>query len=200
MSVDSIIIHRSEESVTPEAVLRAPMQEVTKTWEGKPLTRPFRWTLVLDPDTLWFGVDFPKVKGGSVHFAHGEFVEWLAQQGDVAELFIMDPSGRYQEFHLTGEGAWWAMNFSGYRERSAQSTKPETAKCYVETVECGWRGVLGIARSWIIGTLDKKASGQVSACLHEGKTVSFVSSVGCPSYEPDFHDMRSFQSIAVSSL
>jgi hypothetical protein len=200
MSLDSIIIHRAKTLVTPEQVLETRMQAVSETWSGAPLVRPYRWTLVLDPNALWFGVEFPKPKGATTRFAQGEFVEWLAQQVDVAELFLMGRSGQYQEFHLTGEGAWWAMTFSGYRERAVQSPKPEGVVCFVETSQDAWRGVLGIPRSGILIPLDHDVSGQVSACLHEDAEVSYVSSAGSPPYEPDFHDRRSFRPMAISSL
>jgi hypothetical protein len=200
MSLDSIIIHQTGTLVTPEEVLGNPMQEVSRTWSGTPLIRPYRWTLVLDPNSLWFGVEFPKPKVAVTRFAQGEFVEWLAQQGDVAELFLMSRSGRYQEFHLTGEGAWWAMSFSGYRERSVQSAKPEGVICFVETSQDIWRGVLGIPRSEFVMPLDQEVTGQVSACIHDDGKVSYVSSAGSPPYEPDFHDRRSFRPMAISSL
>lgn len=200
MNVDSIRIHRVERSMTPEAVLQAPMQEALATWEGERLTRPYRWTLVLDPNTLWFGVDFPKEKAPSAQFAHGEFVEWLAQQGDVAELFLMNQAGQYQEFHLTGDGAWWAMTFSGYRERSTRSSKPNKVTCFVDTAESSWRGVLGIERPDITVSLDEMALAQVSACMHQDGRVRYVTSAGRPAYDPDFHDKRSFQSVRISSL
>lgn len=200
MSLDSIVIRQTETLVTPEEVLRAPMQEISETWSGAPLARPYRWTLVLDPNSLWFGVEFPKPKGATTRFSQGEFVEWLAQQVDVAELFLMGRSGQYQEFHLTGEGAWWAMAFSGYRERAVQSPKPEGVICFVETLQDAWRGVLGISRSGILIPLDQEVSGQVSACIHEDGEVSYVSSAGRPTYEADFHDRRSFRPVAISSL
>jgi hypothetical protein len=200
MSVDSICIHRVERRVTPETVLRTPTQQVVETWEGERLTRPYRWTLVLDPITLWFGVEFPKEKNSSARFSDGEFVEWLAQQGDVAELFLMNQSGQYQEFHLTGDGAWWAMTFSGYRERVTQSSKPNRVTCFIDRAEGSWRGVLGIERPDITVSLDEAVLAQVSACLHEDGSVRYVTSAGCPPYEPDFHDKRSFQSVRFSSL
>jgi hypothetical protein len=176
------------------------MQEVAETWEGERLANPYRWTLVLDPDTLWFGVEFPKANGTAARFAHGEFVEWLAQQVDVAELFLMSRSGHYQEFHLTGEGAWWAMTFSGYRERATQPPKPTKVTCAVEASESSWRGALGIERSDITVPLDDTTLAQVSACLHEDGTVRYVTSAGRPSYDPDFHDKRSFRPVVFSSL
>jgi hypothetical protein len=200
MSTDSIIVHQTGTVVTPEQVLSAPMQQVAATWSGAPLIRPYRWTLVLDPNSLWFGVEFPKPKGAATRFAQGEFVEWLAQQVDVAELFLMGRSGQYQEFHLTGEGAWWAMTFSGYRERAVQSVKPEGVMCFIETSEDAWRGALGIPRSGILIPLNQEVSAQVSACIHDDGAVSYVSSAGCPEYEPDFHDRRSFRPLTLSSL
>jgi hypothetical protein len=199
MSVDSIRIHRVEGLATSDAVLRAPMQEALETWEGERLTHPYRWTLVLDSETLWFGVDFPKAKGSATQFSHGEFVEWLAQQVDVAELFLMSRSGQYQEFHLTGEGAWWAMTFSGYRERAPQPPRPTKVACVVETTGSSWRGALGIERADITVPLDETSLAQVSACLHEGETVRYVTSAGRPTYDPDFHDKRSFRPLVFSS-
>jgi len=169
------------------------MQEVSTIWSGRPLAQPYRWTIVLDPETLWFGVEFPKGPPKPTRFEQGSFVEWLAQQGDVAELFLMNQAGEYQEFHLTGDGAWWAMTFSGYRQRAADSVKPGRAVCFVDGEADGWRGVLGISRSDVVIALGEGSLAQVSACLHEQSHVSYVSSAGCPSYEPDFHDRRSFQ-------
>lgn len=193
MSVNSIIAHHVQGSVTAAEVLRAPMQEVAAGWSGVPLARPYRWTLVLDSQTLWFGVEFPKSRPEPARFELGSFVEWLAQQGDVAELFLMSQSGQYQEFHLTGEGAWWGMTFSGYRQRSVPAARPEGVVSFVDGTRDGWRGVLGIPRSEVVIPLDAGSLAQVSACLHVCDQVSYVSSAGSPSYEADFHDRRSFQ-------
>lgn len=46
----------------------------------------------------------------------GTFVEGLWEK-DVAELFVAEPSGCYQEINLSPTGAWWSATFSGYRER-----------------------------------------------------------------------------------
>lgn len=197
MSVTSIVIHRLAECVVPEQVLRAPMQQVSSTWGGALLERPYRWAVALDPATLWFGVEFPKDRPDPARFERGAFVEWLAQQGDVAELFLMSESGQYQEFHITGDGAWWAMTFSGYRRRETQPVRPERVVCFVETGEGVWRGVLGIPRSDIAISLTEGVRAQVSACLHESEGVRYVSSAGTPSYEADFHDGRSFQPVVL---
>lgn len=196
MSVNSIIIHLVERPVTSAEVLSLPMQEVSATWSGAAIARPYRWTVVLDPETLWFGVEFPKGPPEPTRFERGSFVEWLAQQGDVAELFLMNQAGEYQEFHLTGDGAWWAMTFSGYRQRSVESVRPREVTCVVDGAQGVWRGVLGIPRSDVVIALGEGSLAQVSACLHEQDQVSYVSSAGCPSYEADFHDRRSFRPLA----
>ncbi len=192
---DSIVIHRTEHRVTPEYVLRAPRQAALCTWSGSTLVRPYRWTVVLDPETLWFGVEFPKAKPTPPRYKHGEFVEWLAQQGDVAELFLMDAAGQYQEFHITGDGAWWAMTFSGYRTRAFEPVTPQVVIWCADGEGGEWRGVLGVSRAQVAVSLVGGSLGQVSACLHEAGEVSYVSSAGAPNYEPDFHDRRSFQLI-----
>ncbi len=96
----------------------APWNDFTTDWYGRPPHHSARFSVSLDGDRLLYRFEADKAAECDTSLQTRQFVEGLWEQ-DVAELFIMAPSGRYQEFNLSPTGAWWCATFSDYREREA---------------------------------------------------------------------------------
>lgn len=106
VSATQIAIHRQ---------FPPPDVRFSRDWFGRPARYPARFALWLDADRLHYRFRVPKAPECDLTLSPGDFVEGLWEQ-DVAELFVMGPDGRYQEFNLSPSGAWWCATFSGYRE------------------------------------------------------------------------------------
>ena len=91
-------------------------EPISRDWFNQPtLYRP-AFQLTLTEETLAFRFKVDKPPECDLNHRRGQFVEGLWER-EVAELFVMAPSGRYQEFNVSPAGAWWSASFSAYRER-----------------------------------------------------------------------------------
>lgn len=100
----------------------APWLSFTADWYGQTPRYRAQFSLALDGDQFIYRFRADKAAECDLRLPRGQFVEGLWEQ-DVAELFVMAPSGRYQEFNLSPTGAWWCALFSGYREK--ETTLPD---------------------------------------------------------------------------
>jgi hypothetical protein len=181
-------------------VLETAHSEVQNDWAGLSMPGAFRWSLAQDPERLWVSLELPVRPPSEQKHELGDFVEGL-WEADVVELFLMSPSGRYQEWNVSPDGAWWAMSFVGYRQRDSRSTRPEGVVVEVFHDEESWRAVLSVPRSALPEPLTESTRVHVSGIIHrpDGSS-SYLSSAGSPAFEPDFHDSRCFKPAAFVQL
>lgn len=91
---------------------------IQQNWQGQTLHTPAGFSLAMDQENLWFVAtrNTPPVIHPNAYA--GKFTANLWQY-DVAELFIYDPeSGRYLEFNLAPNAAWWCAEFTAPRKRA----------------------------------------------------------------------------------
>jgi len=84
-------------------------------WYGKPLDVPAAFGMAIDHGSFWFVAT--RRKPASLHPAArpNQFTPELWKY-DVAEFFLSHPeSGRYLEFNLAPNGAWWSAEFTAPR-------------------------------------------------------------------------------------
>lgn len=106
----AMLIAQSKQDLEWDA-LDVPMASIDRDWYGVALDVPAAYALVLDPSCLWFLASRARPASPSPQAGPGEFVAGLWQH-DVAEFFLHDPgSGRYLEFNLAPNGAWWSAGF-----------------------------------------------------------------------------------------
>lgn len=191
-----IDIFQSERALSVEVVASLPRQSLSVGWNRAVLSRPFAWSVSLDPTVLWFGCSLPggsRVKSGT---HRGEFVEGLWEY-DVAELFIRDAQGAYQEFNVAPNGAWWSMTHSEYRVRSNQSCP---AKCLSVTTNISdgyWDVVAAFDRRSLQVPLEKESLVHVTG-IHYAAQPIYMSSRPPRDIAPDFHHPSCFSPIAAS--
>ena len=102
----SLLIHKDAQS---------SWQKFTSDWYGHPARHAASFSLTLDQDILNYRFRAEKSAECDSSLQLGQFVEGL-WENDVAELFVLAPDRRYQEFNLSPVGAWWCATFSDYRQ------------------------------------------------------------------------------------
>jgi hypothetical protein len=192
---ESLVLFRSSRSLSTERVLSLPFHELLRTWSGHTLPGPYRWIVAADRERLWFAAELPLPPPVPKH-SRGDFVEWLAEADDVVELFVMARDNRYEEWHISPDGAWWSMEFVGYRTRTSTPHIPQGVEVDVSRKSTGWLGVLSVPLSSLRVGVDEIVAMEVSSCIFSRGAPEYVSSAGQPPYVADFHDPRSFRPVA----
>ena len=89
-----------------------------KDWYANPMEVPAAFGLAMDHGSFWFVATRRKPAVIHPQARPGKFTPELWQH-DVAEFFMSHPgSGRYLEFNLAPNGAWWSAEFSAPRVRA----------------------------------------------------------------------------------
>lgn len=192
----SPLLHLSN-SYQLREVLAMPWRSVEVDWWGRKLEKPFRYLLSCDGSTLVFACEVGKPPPVKSRHTCGAFVEDLAEplsQGDTAELFIMSGDGRYFELHVSPDGAWWYMEFSGYRTR-IPCEAPLGVDVRTEWRADSWVGVLQVPCAELLFPKSSFERFQVSFALCSDSEPNYISSSGSHDFEPDFHDRRAFTSL-----
>lgn len=167
-------------------------------WSGSPLTAPLSWCFARDPKTLWFVASLPGGQCFDAHHAQGEFVEGLWER-DVAEFFVKDRSGRYQEFNVSPAGAWWTAVLSSYRTREEITPKLHVSAVEVTIQDGMWTALLGVAHAGLAVALDSDSLVHVSGIVHKPGR-QFLSSQPVAAIEPDFHHPDAFQVVGLRDV
>ncbi len=189
----ALAVFESAHVLTASSVRGLPHNSVRECWHGDPLPSPLWWVLAVDPKTLWFGGSLPG-GGRRVPVARpGEYCEGL-WEGDVLELFLKEPGGRYFELNISPEGAWWAMELSSYRSRVPYLRPPRISHLDAETLDGRWSALVGIERESLPFDLSADSRIHVSGIAHLDAT-RFISSRRVPASEPDFHHEEAFDEI-----
>lgn len=94
-----------------------------KDWYGNTLDVPAAFGLGMDHGSLWFVATRRKPATLHPQSRPGKFTPELWKY-DVAEFFISHPeSGRYLEFNLAPNSAWWSAEFTAPRVRANADDK-----------------------------------------------------------------------------
>jgi hypothetical protein len=97
---------------------------VDKDWNGKPVSPAVAFGFAADLNYLWFVAAHQKSPSLHPEARPGEFQAEL-WKFDVAEFFLLDPdTGRYLEFNLSPNGAWWSAEFTAPRIRAEIADNP----------------------------------------------------------------------------
>jgi len=194
----NIIMHTFTQRLTQDQAFKLPRQHNASCWRGKELPHPFSWGLAIDPSTLWFVAQVPAVATSELIGRQGEFVEGL-WESDVAELFLRDSQGRYQEFNVSADGAWWSMTFSAYRERHNRPRKPVPSAVSVRCNSISWTAVLGLEIQSLDVSLLDPLQAHISGIVYEAAAPVYLTSGKALHFDPDFHDQRCFTKIVLQS-
>ena len=179
------------------------MLGLERDWNGDPLPVPAAFSLAMDARWLWF----------IAHHRRAAQLHPLARPGmfqaelwryDVAELFLADPvSGRYFEFSLAPNGAWWSCEFSAPRVRAEDTdiAMPEVATFSDLAADGAWLAAMAIPLDLLRARLDfgPRTRANVTLIL-ESPARKFVTAADLGGGEPDFHLPQRFPAVVFAPL
>lgn len=167
-----------------------PLFGIGKDWYEMEFAPQAAFCVAVDPRSLWFIASHGKA--AKIHPAArpGRFTPELWKH-DVAELFLSDPtSGRYFEFNLAPNGAWWSCEFTAprVREEEVEIAFPEVATFAELAPNGGWVAAMAIPRDLLEARLDfgKNTRMNVTYIL-DSPQQRFLSVANLGEGEPDFH-------------
>ncbi len=183
--------------------LDVPMFGLTKDWQGVDFQPAAGFSMVADPYRLWFIANHRKPADLHPKARPGLFQAEL-WQFDVAELFIADPvSGRYFEFNLAPNGAWWSCEFTAPRARAeeVEISMPEVATFAELAPDGAWLAAMAIPIDLLKARLGFGGNSKINVTMIlDSPAQKFLSanSLGTPG--PDFHRPEKFSQVAFSPI
>ncbi len=174
-----------------------PFITIEKDWSGEAGPGP-AFRVEMRDDTWFFHVRVNKPPLGNPGAAPGKFHEGLWRY-DVAEWFVANrDTGRYMEWNLAPNGAWWAMLFSEPRRRAG--VLPDLQGVITESAitHDGWEAVLHVPRALLESALGAGVLTH-NACFILGVPRQHFSWVNFPVEEPDFHLPKYFRALKSGS-
>lgn len=183
--------------------LDVPMLGLTKDWHGTPLEPPAAFSLAMDEIRLWFIAHHRRPASLHPNARPGEFQAGLWQY-DVAELFIADPvSGRYFEFNLAANGAWWSCEFTAPRVREEETdiAMPDVATFSDMAPDGAWVAAMSIPLDLLKARLDFGPNSRINVTMIlESPDQRFLSATDLGEGEPDFHRPQRFSGLELAPL
>ena len=183
--------------------LDVPMLGLEHDWHGTPLRPPAAYSLAMDGRRLWFIAHHRRAAQLHPLARPGMFQAELWRH-DVAELFIAEPaSGRYLEFNLAPNGAWWSCEFSAPRVRAEETdiAMPEVATFSDMAPDGAWLAAMAIPLDLLRARLDfgPRTRANVTLIL-ESPDQKFVTAADLGDGAPDFHLPRRFSEVFLAPL
>lgn len=183
--------------------LDVPLFGLQNDWAGMPLDVPAAFSIISDPRRLWFIANHRKPASIHPQARPGTFQAELWRY-DVAELFLAEPvSGRYFEFNLAPNGAWWSCEFTAPRVRAEEVdiAMPEVATFSEMAPDGSWVAAMAIPLDLLKARLDFGPGTQLNVTMIlESPRQRFLSAVNLGEGEPDFHRPGKFSKTAFSPL
>lgn len=183
--------------------LDVPLFGLEKDLHGTPLQTAAAFSIVTDERYLWFIANHRKPAHLHPKARPGAFQSELWRY-DVAELFLADPvSGRYFEFNLAPNGAWWTCEFTAPRVRAdeAEIAMPEVATFSEMAADGSWLAAMAIPLDLLRARLNFGTDTRVNVTMIlESPDQKFISANALGAGEPDFHQPQQFSKIQFAPL
>lgn len=160
-------------------------------WFGERLVRPFRATFEVQVDRASFHAVMPFAPPQARLHSRGDFIEGLWND-DVVELFVRDRNGRYVEFNVSADGAWWFMPFADYRIRAQDNCAPPQAAISIFREELQWQVRLSFDVNCLLEFLSGVDLIHFAAIHYQDGVPVYVSSRKVLGGVPDFHASSCF--------
>ncbi len=173
---------------------------LAKSWHGESLDKPVGFALAMDKENLWFVVTRSQPAVIHPDAQPGKFTADLWKY-DVAELFFADPvSGRYIEFNLASNGAWWQAEFVAprIRDRMEDIVMPGV-HTFADSSESGtWVAAMAVPLDMLRARVGfgPETKANVSFVVNSPDPVH-LSANELAGEVPDFHQPRKFSRIEV---
>jgi hypothetical protein len=169
----------------------------------QPLKTPVAFSLVTDGAYLWYLASHRQPAQLHPKSRPAGFQAELWRY-DVAELFLADPvSGRYFEFNLSPNGAWWSCEFTAprVREEEIDIAMPDVATFSDIAPDGSWLAAMAIPLSLLRARLDfGKATRANVTMILESPVQKFVSACQLAPGPANFHQPERFTQISYTPL
>lgn len=176
-----------------------PLFGIGRDWYGKEVAPQAAFCVAVDSRSFWFIASHGKAAKLHPAARPGRFTHGLWKH-DVAELFLSEPtSGRYFEFNLAPNGAWWSCEFAGPRQRAEQAeiAFPEVATFAELAPGGGWIAAMAIPRDLLEARLGfGEGSGMNVTFILGSPEQRFLSAADLGGGDPDFHQPDKFGRVA----
>ena len=183
--------------------LDVPLLGIARDWYGDPVQPPAGYALALDARRLWFIAHHRAPACLHPQARPGGFQDGLWRY-DVAELFIADPrSGRYFEFNLAPNGAWWSCEMTAPRVRAEEHdiAMPEVATFADMAADGAWLAAMAIPRDLLEARLDFGPDSHANVTFILGTPdQKFLTAADLGPGEPDFHRPDRFPRVAFTAM
>ena len=177
--------------------LSLPVWGLGRDWLGEEITPPLMFSLAIDSHRLWFIAAGKTPSKMHPQARPGAFVAELWRY-DCAELFLCDPaSGRYFEFNLAANGAWWNAEFVAPRQRADELdiAFPEVGTFAELSPEGGWMSAMAIPLDLLEARIGFGSETRINVTFITGTPAQqFLSATKLPEAAPNFHQPAHFSS------
>lgn len=178
--------------------LDLPLFGLARDWNGAAVEPPAAFSVAVDPVRLWFVAAHGRPARLHPAARPGRFTAGLWQH-DVAELFVADPaSGRYLEFNLAPNGAWWSCEFTGPRVRAeaVEVAFPEVAAFAELAPDGGWVAAMSVPLDLLRARVGFGEGSVANVTFIVGSPEQrFLSAADLGGGEPDFHRPERFPKV-----
>ncbi len=175
--------------------LDVPLFGLDKDWRGDPVVPAAAFALAMDPHRLWFVAHHRRPASIHPQARPGRFLPGLWQY-DVAELFLADvSSGRYFEFNLAPNGAWWSCEFIAPRVRAeaCEIAMPDVATFADLAADGSWLAAMAIPLDLLRARLDFGPATHANVTMIIGSPGQrFLTAADLGGEVPDFHQPSGF--------
>jgi hypothetical protein len=183
--------------------LDVPLLGLGQDWDGVRVDPAAGFSLVRDPRRLWFVASHRRPAMIHPDARPGAFQAELWRY-DVAEVFLADPrSGRYFEFNLAPNGAWWCCELTAPRVRAKEEDEamPDVATFADLAPDGSWVAAMALPLDLLKARLDfgPETRANVTFIL-ETPAQRFLTAAPLGQGEPDFHRPRLFPQVAFVPL
>lgn len=179
------------------------MLGLDKDWHGEPVVPAAAFSLAMDPHRLWFVAHHRRPARIHPQARPGHFLPGLWQH-DVAELFLANLSrGRYYEFNLSPNGAWWSCEFTAPRVRAdpCEIAMPDVATFADLAADGSWLAAMAIPLDLLRARLDFGPTTHANVTLIlESPNQRFLTATDLGGGEPDFHQPSGFSVASFTPL
>ncbi|HEY1120231.1 MAG TPA: hypothetical protein VGE67_01465, partial [Haloferula sp.] len=178
--------------------LDLPLFGISKDWYGTALASQAAFCVAVDPRRLWFVASHGKPAKLHPAARPARFVPELWKY-DVAELFLSDPtSGRYFEFNLSPNAAWWSCEFTAPRQRAEETdiAFPDVTTYAELAPDGGWVAAMSIPLDLLEARLNFGETTKLNVTfILDSPEQRFLSVANLGEGEPDFHRPERFSPV-----
>ncbi len=173
---------------------------IENDWYGHPLDVPAAFGMAIDHASFWFVATRRKPALIHPQARPGAFTPELWKY-DVAEFFLSHPAtGRYLEFNLAPNSAWWCAEFTAPRVRDTEEDMEMLGvKTYADLAPDGtWVAAASIPLDVLKARLGFGPETRMNVTfVLDSPDQKFLTAAPAPDGEPDFHRPDVYQQVTI---